>query len=727
METSTELGLRALLCPTSIAIIGATERKLALGERIVRYLLKHGYKGRIYPINPQYQRVMGLPCFSSLQDVLDPIDLALIAVSADRVFSALEECAQKQVRTATVFASGFGESGPDGMVRQEKLREIVRRTGLRICGPNCMGTINVREGIVASFGNAAEMEKFIPGSVGIVAQSGGLAGSIFDRAQEKGLGISYVVSSGNEVDLEAADYCSFMLDDPGTKAIMVFAEGLKDGPKFVSMAERALYLGKPIVIFKAGRSEQGRKAAATHTGSLTGSDEVHDAVFKQKGVIRVHDIDELVDVTSLLAKYQETGGNSVGVMAPSGAAGVIISDKCEEYGLRLPQPSNRTTEELGKVLPDFGSVSNPLDPTGQGYGDPRQLRRCMEVFVRDENFDTVLIQVPTVAGDFAVDFAQGVVQAVSMVTRPVAALCTGGGLSQPAIEVLKDNGIPFFLSFDSCFKAIASLVRYSHLVKLARSGEADPVPIVLDPGARNCLLDLLESNSPVLTEQESKSLLSLYSVPCTQEALARNPDEAVAIANRIGYPVAMKVQSPQIPHKTEARVIRLGIHSDGEVRNGFQELLENASKWDPQARIDGVLVQEMVKEGVETIVGVSSDPQFGPTILFGLGGIFVEVLKDVSMRIAPLTRRDAEEMVREVKGFPILQGARGRPKADLDALVDVLLSLSKLAIDSGGRISQLDINPLVVLEEGQGAKAVDALVLLEKASARQPQASPSDA
>lgn len=705
-------GVNALFRPQSIAVIGATPRPLALGERVIRYLLRHGYKGKLYPVNPRYQHISGLPCFPSLSEVPGPVDLALVALSAERVLTALVDCAQKRVKAVTLFAAGFAESGPEGKELQNRIKEIVLESGLRICGPNGMGTINVREGIAASFSNVAEMERFIPGSVGVVAQSGGMASSIFDRAQEKGLGISFWVSSGNEVDLEAADYIDFMLDDLDTKVIMAFIEGFKNGPKFTAVADRALKLGKPLVVLKVGASEIGKKAAASHTGSLAGSDSVCDAVFKQRGIIRVDDIDELLETAHFLASGHIPEGDKIGIVAPSGGASVLITDKCEQQGLRIPEISAQTGERLRTVMPPFGSISNPLDPTGQGFVDPGLLVRCIEVFVQDEGFDVVVIHVPNLPGDFAADYAEGVVHAANLCSRPLAALYTGGALPRAALRVFRDNGIPSFLSFNSCFRAIGAGVRYcQNRREYLLRGDDSTSPTAV-PRLATEVGDLLKSDAGALTEHASKLLLSAYSIPCTREGLAQSAEDAVAIANRIGYPVAMKVQSAHILHKTDAQVIRLGLADEVEVARSFTELEDRARKWNPKACIAGILVQEMVHQGVEAIAGISYDLQFGPVVLFGLGGIFVEVLRDVSMRVAPLSKRDAENMITEIKGFPLLDGARGRAKGDLDAVADVLLKLSQLAVECQGRISQVDINPLMILKEGEGVKAVDALVLL---------------
>ncbi|MBI2849365.1 MAG: acetate--CoA ligase family protein [Chloroflexi bacterium] len=708
MTTSTN-GLKALLSPSSIAVVGATSKPLAVGERVIRYLTKHGYGGDVFPVNPTYDELAGRKCFPAVLDIPEPVDMAILAVSAERVASVLEQCVQKGVKAAIVFSSGFAESGEEGKIRQDQIRTMAKESGVRICGPNCMGMINVKERIVASFSNVGEVDRLVPGGVGIIAQSGGLAGSIFDRVQSKGLGVSYVVSSGNEADLEACDYIDFMLDDPDTRVIISFIEGIRDGRRFKSIADKALERSKPLVILKAGRTDEARRAAASHTGSMTGSDQVYDALFRQKGVVRVHDLDELVDIACYFSRCSLPRGPRIGIMAPSGGAGVLLVDKCHEVGLKLATPSPQVEEDLRRLMPAFGSVSNPFDPTGQGYGDPEMMRKCLDLFVRDPVYDLVLVQVPTMAGQSAKDWAMDVVEAARNIDSPLVALCTGGNLSAQAFEVFRDSPVPYFTSFESCFRAFAAAVGFQETQARYRLREDTPA---VDPMRREKALALLDSSSDRLTEHESKQLLSLYGIPCTREALARTPEEAVAIAEKIGYPVAIKVQSPQISHKTEAGVVRLNIEKPSQLIAEFEGAMERARQWNPNAYIQGILVQEMVPSDREAIVGMTVDSQFGPAIMFGLGGIFAELLRDFSLRVAPLTKIEAQEMIAAIKGYGVLQGARGKPKADVGAITDVLVKVSQLSIELGDRITELDINPLLVFPEGQGVKVVDALVVL---------------
>lgn len=624
-------GVDALLRPRSIAMIGASAQWGSIGERPMRYLQKHGYDGQLFPVNPKHQELAGLPCYPSLLAVPGAVDLVLVAVSAERVFKALEDCAQKRVKSAAVFASGFAEVGGEGIERQAQLKAFAQRTGIRICGPNCQGLLNVRDGVAATFSNVADRDRFLPGKVGIVAQSGGLAGCIFDRAQSKGLGISYMVSTGNEADLETADYIDFMLTDAATSVVMAFVEGFKDGRKFAAVADKALELGKPLVILKGGYSKVGKRAACFHTGSQTGSDEVCDALFRQKGVARARDLDELVDVAAMFAYSPVPQGNRIGIFTPSGGAGVIMADACEEEGLQLADLSSDTQAALSKLLPAFGAIANPLDPTAQGA--PENTMACLDIIVKDDNFDVVVSQYPHITGGLGAKLIGRMARAKDLTDRAYAVLSTSGATSEPAHQVLRDSGVPYFTNVRNCFRAIGAAVDYGRRLREYRSA---PSGVPCPAGGLHRAPAWLSQKGAALAEHEAKELLSSYGIPVAKE--------------------------------------------------------------------------DSVRAGTEVLIRMLRDDQFGPTIIFGLGGVFGDVCKDVALRVVPLTGIDAREMVQEIRGAAVLEGLRGRPAADVDAIVDVLLRLSCLARELQEEVSQVEINPLVVCEIGQGAEAVHAVI-----------------
>jgi len=705
--------LSKLLAPESVAIIGVSESPTRIGGRLFKYLTKHGYKGELALVNPKYKELNNVKCFPSISDVPMKIDCALVAVPGKFVLSVLNECADNNVDSAVIFSSGFAEMGNDGKKAQDKLKELAKTKNMRICGPNCIGLVNFNDNIVLSFSQFLEVDTLIPGNIGFISQSGALGGSMANRAQDNSIGLSYFISSGNEADLEVSDYIKHLvLHDEKTTVIAAVIEGFKDGAKFIEAADLALEHGKPIIVLKIGETEVGKKAAASHTGSLTGSDSVIDAVLNQKGVIRVRNYDELFQTASLFSKGKIPKGNRLGIISSSGGAGIIMADHYTKLGLVVPEPSQKTIDLASKEMASFGQVANPLDLTGQIFSDPTMFKRCMRLFIEEDNFDIIQVNMSMVAGQGSVDRAQQLLESVRGSSKPVVAWWAAGSLSDPGIKILNNSSIASFRSPDRCAIAVKSLVKYHQLAeRTARIIDKSHTPD--DSIDLNRAKAILETNDTSLSEHQSKELLKLYGIPVTIEKLVNSPQEAISVAEEIGFPVVLKIDSPDILHKSEADVIRLGVSSIEEIVSCYEELIENAVRYNSQARINGVVVQEMIQGGTEVIAGMSLDPQFGPTIAFGLGGIFVEVLKDISLRVTPLSESDAKSMVQEIKGYPILKGIRGRARADIEAVEDLLLKLSQLAEDWKDYIAEIDINPLIVLDEGQGVKALDALVVLK--------------
>jgi acetyltransferase len=504
-----------------------------------------------------------------------------------------------------------------------------------------------------------------------------------------------------------------VLQDKKTKVITAVIEGLKDGAKFIEAAELALKHGKPLIVLKIGETEAGKKAAASHTGSITGSDAVIDSVFHQKGVIRVHHYDELFQTASLFSKERIPKGNRVGILTSTGGGGIIMADYYTKLGLKVPEPSPETKDFAAKEIADFGKVANPFDLTGQIFSDPEMFKRCMKLFVAEDNFDVIQVNVSMVAGQSSEQRASMLLESIKGCSKPIVAWWAAGSLSEPGIKLLNGSEVAAFRSPERCATAVKSLVQYYQFLGIHRAspkgGSEFDSTIVLNEA--NAILDAGDKS---LSEHHSKMLLKLYGIPVTREQVASSPDEAIRFAEEIGFPLVLKIDSPDILHKSEANAIRLGIRSREEIFKAYEEIIENSQKYNPNARINGVLVQEMIQDGSEVMIGMSQDPQFGPIIAFGLGGIFVEVLKDISLRATPLSQSDAEQMVQEIKGYPILQGIRGKKPADVETIVDVLQKISRLAEDWKDTISEIDINPLIVFDAGHGVKAADALVVLKK-------------
>ena len=708
----TARAIECLIRPRSIAIVGASDDLTKMGGRPIKYLLKHGYRGKIIPINPKYSEIAGFSCYPRVSEVPGEVDQAMLIVPNRLVFDVLEECATKGVKAATIFSAGFAEAGAEGMAAQQRLRDFARERGVRLCGPNCIGVVNVNDGIFASFSLVGEKPSLLRGNIGLISQSGSLAGSLVAGAQDRGIGFAYFVSSGNEADLEASDFIRYMIRDAAIGVVAAVIEGFREGAKFKEVAEEALAAKKPLVVLKLGRYAKGRAAAASHTAALAGSAEVHRALFRQKGVISVGDIDELLDAALILARCPVPAGDGLGLVTHSGGTAVLSADKGEELGVNFPELSQRTKVELKKAAP-LASSLNPCDFTAQQINDPSILKLALNLFFDDANIDMVVFAMTSIPTpdmrvlEYAMETRQD-----NPNKKPLALLFSSTQLNDPFFGPFKQAGIPVFNSIERCLKAMRALGEYAKTVRRARQLQAPgawPAKAAVDLTA---VSELLAQNKGALTEFESKRLLALYGIPVAREALASTEQQAIAAARQIGYPVALKVQSRQILHKTEAQAIRLGLRSEPELVRAYRELLAQMAARPDAVEVQGILVQEMVKGGTEVIVGSSLDPQFGPQVLFGLGGIFVEVLQDVSLRLAPLSKLDAEAMLGEIRGEKILRGVRGRVPADCGAIQDVILKLSRLALDLQDRVAEIDINPLVALAEGEGAKAVDARVIL---------------
>jgi acetyltransferase len=706
--------LSRLLNPESVAIIGVSENSARIGGRLFKYVCKHGYKGHLALVNPKYPELNGIKCYPTISDAPGPIDCALIGVPEKHVLAVLSECADNQVGAAVIFSSGFAEMGSAGKEAQNRIKTLATDRNIRVCGPNCIGLINFHSRTVLSFSQLLEIDTLIPGNIGFISQSGALGGSLVNRAQDKNIGLSYFISSGNEADLDVSDYIKHLvLHDEKTKVIAAVIEGIRDGAKFVEAAELALSHRKPIIVLKIGETEAGKNAAASHTGSMTGSDAVIDTVFNQKGVVRVRHYDELFQTAALFAQERIPGGNRVGILTSTGGGGIIMADYYTKLGLMVPEPSQKTNDLAAKEIAAFGKVENPFDLTGQIFSDPEMFKRCMKLFVEEDNFDIIQVNVSMVAGPSSEYRADMLLDAIEGSAKPIVTWWAAGSLSDPGISALYGSNVTLFRSPDRCATAVAALVNYyRHLEtrrpdKIARS-DTDDSPALKKAGA------MLQTPDSSLSEHQSKSLLNLYGIPVTREIVATSVADAVDFAEEIGFPVVLKVDSPDILHKSEANAIRVGVGSKEEIKQIYDALIENAYSYNSKARINGILVQEMIQGGSEVMIGMSQDPQFGPTIAFGLGGIFVEILKDISLRVAPLLPADAEQMVKEIKGYPILTGVRGKRPADIEAIVDVLIKTSKLAKDWEGTIAEIDINPLMVLDKGRGVKALDALVVLKQ-------------
>jgi acyl-CoA synthetase (NDP forming) len=693
--------------PRSIAIIGASQDFITISGQPLKHLQSHGYQGKLYPVNPRYQEVAGVKCHSSLAEVPETPDLVLILVNASRVADMLQQCGKKGVPYVIIFSSGFSEMGGEGVKLQQQLAEIAREYDIGVIGPNCQGMMNVADGVYAGFGSVFFTD-YEPGRVSMVSQSGGFGFSVMNlSSKDGGLPFRQMVTTGNEIGVSTLDFIDYFIQDPRTDIIAGYLEGAKDAWRLPEIGQKALAAGKPILMWKVGNTEQGQKAAASHTANLGGAMALYKAAFKQNGIIQVEDIQDVVDYGRAFRNGRLPRGNRLAIITISGGAGILMTDECIGRGMRLADLAPETAAKLREFVPSFGSINNPVDVTAAIFNDLSLINRTLQTIVDDPGVDCIAMINASLQGEIASRIAAEIVVVAGKTDKPIYITWSARDVMAPeAYAALEAARIPHYKSPVRCGRALAAVSWYAE-ARRRRDRQGKETALTLSSAVAR---KALEGKTADVSEYHAKRILAEYGIPVTREALATTKDQALAGAKRIGYPVAIKVQSPDIPHKTEARAVRLGIASDGELAFAYDGILANARAYNKSARIEGVLVQEMLKDGLEAILGVTNDPLFGPAVMFGLGGIFAEVLKDVSFRLAPVTPSVAREMVEEIAGYPVLAGARGRPRADVDALVDAIVRLSALAVDLKDRVGELDINPLFVFAEGRGVKAADALI-----------------
>lgn len=697
-----DVDLDRLFHPESIAIVGVSQDFTTIGGKPLRNLISHGYEGEIYPVNPKYDEVAGYPCYASLLDVPGEIGVVLVAVSQARTMQILEECASRNVELVMLFGAGFAEVGEEGERAQQRIVEFARRSGIRLLGPNCIGCLNARDGIPMGFATTFESEDFLAGPVGLASQSGAFGYALFSLAQEEGVGFSYVANTGNQADLDTLDFLSFMLEDESTTTVGGYLESIPDGERLISLAERGRELGKPLVLLKAGRSAVGEKAALSHTASMTGSARAFEAVARQYGITSTHDIEDMVDTLKVFSRRKWAAGGRVAVVTTSGASGILIADYCEDAGLEVHSLSQTTRERLREIIPSYGSAMNPVDITAQALNERGVFRQTMRILTEDEQVDAILVTT-TFGRELLVDMCRDLVEADRGTEKPLLVALTGSrDIVTSGKEVLERAGVPAYISPYRMVSALSDLVRYSEFLSgegPAQQREKKPRPSASEPGA-------------VWTEERVKGLLPELGIPVPAGELLRERSEAEQVAGKLNYPVAVKAISPDLPHKTEVGAVRPGLRGPEEFLLAYDRILLSATEHVPQGGgIRGVLVEEMTGAGGEEMfIGISRDPQFGPLLVCGLGGIFAEIFEDTAVRRAPVSRREAHRMLSELKGYPLLTGARGRPRLDVEALATALEEVSRFADRNRDHLREMDINPVRVLPEGRGIVALDGLI-----------------
>ena len=702
--------LRPLLAPEAVAIVGASDTEGTWGKRMFDNLQRTNYKGAICPVNPRRATVWGRTCSPDLAALPGKVEMLLVAVPRDGVLDVIRQGAAHGAQAALVVAAGFAEM-PGGETLQAELKAEAERHRIRLCGPNCEGNLSLREGFAPYVPRINE--PLLPGGLAFVSQSGTMVWGVHQSALSRGLGCSYLVGSGNEAVLEVSDYLEFMLRDPHTRVVGAYVEGFKDPERFLRVAALAREVDKPLLVIKAGRSEAGVRAVKAHTGSLAGSDVVHDAVFHRHGVIRVDDVDELVEAAEVLChRAPAVKASGFAAVIQSGGAATALADLAPASGVTIPPLSPAAKEAVSRLVPEFATPSNPLDVTGVLLRDLDAYMAAVERLADEPEVGVVAVDawlpkapeppwVPELLLRLDALARRRPDKQFLSLTVSTQALTAFGREFRPRLSCPCLQGIARGL------RAIRALIAYNAAGRAATpdpgAGPTPPRPRMqpgIPPGART------------LTEVEAKQVLAAYGLSPVREILARTTDETAAAARSIGYPVVLKVVSPDIPHKTEVGGVRLDVRSEGELRAAYQEIIEAVKRTRPAARIDGLLVQEQIRGGIEVLLGLTHDPQCGPAMTFGLGGTWVELMRDTVTRLVPLTPGEAGQMIRRIRGFSLLQGYRGRPPADLPALEAAMQGLSALAVDLGSRLGELDVNPLFVLPAGQGVKVADALVVL---------------
>jgi acyl-CoA synthetase (NDP forming) len=699
-----ELG--RVLNPASIAIAGASPRAGSFGERL-QTNLEDCYEGEVYLVNAKYDDIAGRRCYPSLAALPVKPDCVAVTVSREAAESLVMEAADVGAGGVILYASGYAETGmSDRLAQQQSLTKIARTRGLRILGPNCLGIANYLRGARITFSEYPTPRPLRAASIGIASQSGALSQSLA-QAIECGMSVSHSFSAGNQCDVDIADLVAYLVDEPACRTIACVFEGMAEPSRLLQAARLAWEADKPLLVHKIATGQAGAAAAISHTGSLAGSNAAYRAAFERTGMVIVEDFEALMEAAAFFAKAPAPRARGVAVVATSGGAGIMAADKAEAHGIPLPQPAPSVREVLEQHIPEFGSTRNPCDVTAQVVNNPKSLWACAEALMSDASYGAIVMPQPV-----AFDFHKPRIGALSELSHRFGKITCNVLISNwlqgpAAFEAEIDPHVALFRSMDRCF---ATLAAWQLRADRRAVGARTTSRLTSRETAAEAATLLGRVVNPSLTEREAKEVLAMYGVPVVTEKLVATQDEAVAAAIAVGYPVALKVESPDLPHKTEAGVIKLALRTENDVRQGFSAVMGNARKVSPLPRINGVLVQPMIPTGVEIMVGARVDPLLGPLIVVGFGGILVELLKDTAVELAPVTQPEAVAMLGRLKGAALLHGFRGGEQVDVERLAQIVCRLSELAADHVGRIAEIDVNPLICA--GGRIVAVDALIAL---------------
>ncbi len=711
------MSLEQVFNAESVAVVGASRNETKRGYQSIRTLLEGNYEGRIYPVNPKEKRILGLRCYQTISEIEDAVDLALIATPSKTVPGVLEDCGRKKISGAVILAGGFGETGRDGKKLEDEIVRVARKNGIRLIGPNTSGMMNLNNNM-----NLVGIQDAPKGDIALLSQSGNMALSLITEAKLKGnKGFSYYVGVGNEADIRFHEYLEFFRQDPNTRAVLMYVEGMRNGRKFLQQAYKTT-IEKPVILLKSGRSATGKRSAGSHTGALAGISKVAQSAFERAGIVVIENSDELFSAAEALSSLPPIKNNKVAILADGGGHATIAADVLTDLGLEIPELSETTQKKLREILPNAASVPNPVDVAGGTDADPTIFADCVQIILNDHEVGGLLLV--GLFGGYGIRFDQSLSLAeedaahrmgkmVHKKRKPIIVHSLFASAHSHPLELLRYYNIPVYDSVEVACKCMGVLAQYGTYINSyhAKTNFVFDWGAKAKPAGKAIIQQALAESRCHLLEHEAKQLLKLHNVPAQQETLARTADEAVDIALSLGTEVVLKIVSPDILHKSDAGGVKIRLKGEKPVRQAFTDIMAHAKKYKPDADIRGVLVAPMAREGIEVIIGTKLDDQFGPVIMYGLGGIMVEILKDVSFRVLPISYNSAKSLTRETNASTLLKGFRGVPPCDQKALRRLLLKCSEV-IESYPEIIEMDLNPVIVHEKG--LSIVDARIILKQ-------------
>lgn len=693
------MGESVFLSPKSIAIIGASDKEGSVGRAITSNIMK-GYKGKIFPISPTRDRVFDKPAFKTVLDVKEPIDLAVVVTRNDIVPAVLEECGKKKIKGVIVITAGFKEVNEEGRKLEQQVKDIVKKYGIQMIGPNCLGVMNLDPKTMMN----STFLKVTPksGQIALISQSGAICAALVEDASAQGIGFSAVISLGNKADMSEVDVLKILAEHKQTKVIVMYLEDMGDGQEFLKICKHITKkLKKPVLVLKSGRSPEGAKAAMSHTGALMGSDEIYDAVLHQAGAIRVDTMEELFDYATAFSKQPLPEKGDLVIVSNAGGPAIISTDACSKMGIKMASIED-IRPKINAVIPPWGSSRNPVDIVGDA--DYNRFNNVLENVLGHKNVGSVIAMcTPSATLDYD-NLAEVIVKMSKKYKKTMLASLMGLDEGIKNREILAAGDVPYYTYAEGAIRALRAMLKFT---AWQQSTEGTVTKFKADKVKVKKVFDAVKKQGRTnLLEEEGQEVLRAYGFPLPQSILAKTEDEAVKAAKKIGFPVVMKIASPQIIHKSDAGGVKVGMSNEKDVRDAFNTIIKNAKKYNQKATIKGILVQEMVKGGKELIIGSKLEPGFGPVIMLGMGGIYVEILKDVTFRLAPITNKEADDMINSIKTKKLLEGVRGEKPSDLKKLSELIQKLSALVTDFK-EIKELDMNPVLVMEQGKGCKILD--------------------